>query len=415
MKNITAVFAFCLFPLVTIAQFYGPDSQGRIYYNNGNVGIHNISPEGVLHVGGLGSAAYVYFSGNINGSGNPQDVQGLSFGWNRSGALGESLITYNTSLGENPRLTFNSFNGANFKEEMALVGGNLGIGTSSPLDKLHVNGDLSIRPDDANTPSYINFKRDYDGWIAARVGQVYNNLNYGGHLTFETNSGAGSMSIVERMRITYDGNIGVGTATPQAKLEIRGSSIRLSDVDVRYLSISQDAEGTPFGRGWSNGMAGGRQFKLTGWSHLPDNSGSVLRDVVHFDGYNLLLLKDNGGSIGIGTSKPDAMLTVNGNIHTKEVKVDLDIQAPDYVFEKEYDLLSLPELETYIKQNKHLPEVPSAKEMEANGLNLKEMNLMLLKKVEELTLHLIEIKKEVVQLQEDNQNLKTQIIPKCRK
>jgi hypothetical protein len=68
-------------------------------------------------------------------------------------------------------------------------------------------------------------------------------------------------------------------------------------------------------------------------------------------------------------------------------------QGPDYVFEKDYDLLSLSELETYITQNKHLPEVPSAKEMEAEGLNLKEMNLLLLKKVEELTLHLIEMKK----------------------
>jgi len=113
-----------------------------------------------------------------------------------------------------------------------------------------------------------------------------------------------------------------------------------------------------------------------------------------------LLIKSNG-RVGIGTDDPDAPLTVKGVIHTNEVRVDMNapIQGPDYVFEKDYNLLSLKELETYINQNKHLPEVPSAKEMEANGLNLKEMNLILLKKVEELTLHLIEKEKKMTSME----------------
>jgi hypothetical protein len=113
------------------------------------------------------------------------------------------------------------------------------------------------------------------------------------------------------------------------------------------------------------------------------------------------------GNVGIGTVTPDAKLTVKGDVHTREVRVDMNgAVGPDYVFKKDYNLLSLEALEAYINQNKHLPEVPSARDMDANGLNLKEMNLLLLKKVEELTLHLIEIKKEVVQLQKDNQTLK---------
>jgi hypothetical protein len=101
------------------------------------------------------------------------------------------------------------------------------------------------------------------------------------------------------------------------------------------------------------------------------------------------------GALGIGTTDPGSFkLAVNGKIWSQEVNVAMTNPGPDYVFEKDYDLLSLSELETYINQNKHLPEVPSAKEMEAEGLNLKEMNLLLLKKVEELTLHLIEMKKE---------------------
>jgi hypothetical protein len=103
------------------------------------------------------------------------------------------------------------------------------------------------------------------------------------------------------------------------------------------------------------------------------------------------------GALGIGTTTPDEALTVKGKIHTNEVRVDLNSpieQGPDYVFEPTYNLLPLSEVESYIKANKHLPEVPSAKQMEEEGLNLKEMNLLLLKKVEELTLYVIELKNE---------------------
>jgi hypothetical protein len=104
---------------------------------------------------------------------------------------------------------------------------------------------------------------------------------------------------------------------------------------------------------------------------------------------------DADGEVGIGTTNPDQKLTVKGTIHTEEVKVDLTVPWPDYVFEKEYDLLSLSDLERFIDQYKHLPEVPSAKTVAAEGLNLKEMNLLLLKKVEELTLHLIDQNKKI--------------------
>jgi hypothetical protein len=108
--------------------------------------------------------------------------------------------------------------------------------------------------------------------------------------------------------------------------------------------------------------------------------------------------------VGIGTTIPDAKLTVKGTVHANEVKVDLNVQGPDYVFEKGYDLMSLEETKAYIEANKHLPEVPSAKEMEKNGVQLGEMNLLLLKKVEELTLHLIEQNKKLeIQQQEINQ------------
>ncbi|QEL00407.1 hypothetical protein FKG96_06150 [Olivibacter sp. LS-1] len=97
--------------------------------------------------------------------------------------------------------------------------------------------------------------------------------------------------------------------------------------------------------------------------------------------------------IGIGTTSPQAALAVNGNILAKEIKVKADISVPDYVFEPDYKVLPLSDIEKFVKENKHLPEIPSAKDIEKDGLDLGAMNMALLKKVEELTLHLIELKK----------------------
>jgi len=122
------------------------------------------------------------------------------------------------------------------------------------------------------------------------------------------------------------------------------------------------------------------------------------------------------GNVGIGAKKPDSRLTVAGNIHAREVKVTADAgKFPDYVFANDYKLKSLQEVEEYIKQNSHLPEIPSAKEVEANGLMLGEMNMSLLKKIEELTLYMIQQNKVMNELQEANKVMKAnQIILESR-
>ena len=118
---------------------------------------------------------------------------------------------------------------------------------------------------------------------------------------------------------------------------------------------------------------------------------------------------DYTGNIGIGTSSPDAKLAVKGNIHTNEVKVDLlGAVAPDYVFYKDYDLKSLTEVENYITEKGHLPNIPSGKEMETNGLYLKEMNLKLLEKIEELMLYTINQEKRIKHLEDANNTHETQ-------
>ncbi len=116
------------------------------------------------------------------------------------------------------------------------------------------------------------------------------------------------------------------------------------------------------------------------------------------------------GNFGIGTTSPDEKLTVKGKIHTQEVKVDLEAAVmPDYVFEKSYVLQSLPELEKYINKHKHLPEIPSASDVAENGLYLKEMNLKLLQKIEELTLYTIEQEKKLQEQESRLQKLEALI------
>ena len=119
---------------------------------------------------------------------------------------------------------------------------------------------------------------------------------------------------------------------------------------------------------------------------------------------NVQMLIDKTGNVGIGTQTPDAKLAVNGIIHTKEVKVDL-INWPDYVFDDKYDLPTLKEVETQIIEKGHLKDIPSAEEVEKDGVKLGEMNKLLLQKVEELTLYIIEINKD---LQEVKTQLKKQ-------
>ena len=95
------------------------------------------------------------------------------------------------------------------------------------------------------------------------------------------------------------------------------------------------------------------------------------------------------GNVGIGISNPQNKLDVNGTIHAKEVKVDMNGWA-DHVFDSEYKLKSLNDLEGFIRVHKHLPNIPSEKDVLDEGIFLGELNVKLLEKIEELTLYIIE-------------------------
>jgi spore coat protein U-like protein len=118
-------------------------------------------------------------------------------------------------------------------------------------------------------------------------------------------------------------------------------------------------------------------------------------------------LRVNGQLQIIGESLFGQDVIVQGDVESKKVKVTATPgSVPDYVFKPDYELRSLPELESYIKANSHLPNVPSAKEVETNGQDVGDMQLKLLEKIEELTLYMIEQNKEMTKLRQEIEELK---------
>lgn len=216
-----------------------------------------------------------------------------------------------------------------------------------------------------------------------------------------------------RLVVTGNGNVGIGTATPTTLLNVNGGAIRLNNPGLYPYGINIDVD---FPGGWAReySISHGGTGKLFAWGVQSSGNaltyayigGNTIADAANTAPW--MAFKPNG-NVGIGTTNPQAKLAVNGDVFAKKIKVtQASADWPDYVFEAPYMLMPLDSLEGYVKENKHLPEIPTAAIVEKEGLDLGEINKTLTKKLEEVTLYLIEINKRNKALEERLRQLEAQ-------
>ncbi len=207
-------------------------------------------------------------------------------------------------------------------------------------------------------------------------------------------------------KITTTQNVGIGTQNPGYKLEIAG------DTKVGNIVLPS---GNRITRNLSDNFT--YQDKLIGHYSIGWNSdswytsaGSLWQSgyggVKFFTGGQFRLGITVSGNVGIGTDNPQNKLDVAGTIRATEVRVEA-LPWSDFVFDKDYKLPTLQEVENHINEYKHLPDIPSEKEVKENGVSLGEMQAKLLQKIEELTLYTIELNKVLKEQGEKIQKLET--------
>ncbi|MDX2194797.1 MAG: hypothetical protein NW207_00130 [Cytophagales bacterium] len=380
-------------------------TKTALYWDNnqkitmpGNVGIGTSTPDPNTKLHVVGNARIdgnLIFNGNINmglsrmiGHNVEDDkfTQGASVVGHYS--LGWFNDTWNT-YGQTAYLSGYSgiklfTNGSprlNIKQD-----GNVGIGTTDPLRTLHIN-----------SPST-------DGGIAifqhgnARlfIDRIDNdNINI---TNYKINGTYGNIILAHD-----GGNIGIGTNSPSNKLHVHNGNIYTN----QNISAGGNISGANIyasgnvGIGFTNPLR-----KLHVNDRIRSSQGFELQDEhkgMFYDN-NELVLWMGGNALSIDASR---VVKISTRIDAPEFRACLSPgTCPDYVFEKSYKLMNLNDLSEYISKNKHLPEVPAAKEMEGSGMDIKQMNLTLLKKVEELTLYILQQNTRLEKQELELQNLK---------
>ena len=392
-------YASILLPLLTItlnAQ-WSPVTNNNIWNtNSGNVGIGTNIPGKTLEVSGLSSTSGIrlrntdgvypgymdfYNDGSAHVAADNTGVKAVYFSGNNIG--------FRTTYSGVSNVLINSF-------------GNVGIGTTYCSDKLTICGNTawvgqSIKSFSAGGGAYIDFYKSngvqFGGFYMDEANsqiafRTYSGTN--GRIKFQTNS-------ADRMIITETGNIGIG-CDPGAELFKAYKSVNPN------IQLSSDYSRLEFGVGTLDGCYANGAKKGDGVIRTLGGSHNTI-----------LSMPDTGGGgdcyIGINDDKwglwakftNDKVLRVNGTIIATEMDVQSNVWA-DNVFEPDYELKSLAEIETYIKANKHLPEIPTTTEVKENGINIAKMNMLLLKKVEELTLLMIDQNKKISNLQSKIEN-----------
>lgn len=318
--------------------------------------------------------------------------------------------------------------------------GNVGIGTIGPQDKFQVNDGAyklgigsAFGQDLGYGTSYVGFNavRRTSGWsiatdglhnggaaIWSQIGGEINFASIGNGPSPSINQSLSDADIMNRvvMHIRPSGNVGIGNVDPQDKLQVNDGAYKLGigsafGHDLGYGTSYIGFNAIRAYGSWSITSDGANNGGAVIWSQVGGeinfasigNSGSPLTNQTLTDAdirSRVAMHIHPNGQVGIGTiNMPDNnyKLYVIGGIKTEKVLVEVASLNgwADYVFNSDYKLMPLSELEEYVNVNKHLPEIPSACEVVENGVELSEMQAKLLKKIEELTLYVISQQKEI--------------------
>ncbi|MFC4747442.1 hypothetical protein [Flavobacterium branchiicola] len=302
---------------------------------------------------------------------------------------------------------------------------NIGIGVAVPTAKFEVSNTFNTNANEVISSltrfgtgtggsSIVRFGYHETCDFEVNSGYTLEGLRFGSYfdLNIVNNKKGGDYGAINlvanesvKMTIKSNGNVGIGTQNPNSKLSVVGglSKLTLSGVDrtfdnvIKYGYKSDLESQTALANRWHG-------IDATITAGAPSDNKLKFRlyagGSANQEPDDVMVLVGNG-NVGIGVPNPSNKLDVNGTIHSREVKVDLTGWS-DFVFKKEYNLPTLEQVEKHIVEKGHLENIPSEKEVLENGINLGEMDAKLLQKIEELTLYMIEMKKE-------NQDLKNAV------
>ena len=292
--------------------------------------------------------------------------------------------------------------------------GNVGIGTTNPTTH---GGYFGISVNNANNGGFIEFLQagTQKGYISGDSNGLTLLAPAGNPVHIWSNG-------VENMTVLSNGNVGIGQTTPVARLQVNGTTLTgggnanlnpagsygditfLGNTGTMLLGYNRsggEGESDFIANRGSGGSNGG--FAFYDYSNPAGSNPGVQTELMRVRSSGQVLIGVNNFATSPQYSSGVNMLAVAGGIETDAITVKLQSAPwPDYVFKPKYRLPDLSAVKAYIDEYHHLPEMPSEADIAKNGQNLGEMNKLLVKKVEELTLYLIEKDK---QLSEDKQTI----------
>jgi len=272
----------------------------------------------------------------------------------------------------------------------------------------------------------------FRGWEADNSGGKAHELAFGddSRIFFRSGNSPSWEGWQQLLVMDENGKVGIGTTTPTDLLTLNvganrkgitiasdGDLAAYTDLTLAINSSGSVTTGAPLG--WDISHRKDGYFSETPSGHSSLEFYAYLQGGGYYaplsfkpDGNVVLVSNRNalGGNVLIGkTSQVNTAykLDVNGKARANEIVVNTS--GADFVFDKKYTLPKLSDVKAYINKNQHLPEMPSAKEMQTNGMSVGEINTKLLQKVEELTLYIIEKDKQLTGQQKQIDELKTQV------